>query len=320
MMNNKALNDSIWQEDLNLAKHCWFGCAGNAERAYFPTNDNDLIKVLNGLVKDKISYTVLGAGSNVLIRETGLKGVTIIFGKSYANIDDSCSDVINVKAGALCANVALSAVKKGISGMEFMVGIPGTIGGAIKMNAGCHGSEMANIIHEVTIWTPELEKHVLFRSDLKMNYRSCHMDNGAVILSAKLTGNKDRIESIRQRTHVNKQQRKHTQPIIKGTGGSTFKNPFGPDKEPKAWQLIEKSNCRGMDFQGAQVSIKHCNFLINKSSATPLSIEVLGEYVRRKVKQDSNISLSWEIHRLGDLNDSLKQNIELCIKNLAKKY
>lgn len=319
-MGLQYLEDNNWTENLNLAKYCWFGCGGNADKAYFPNSENKLINVLCRLVKENIKYTIIGAGSNIFIRETGLKGVTIFIGKKFAKINDTHSDTLNIEAGALCANIALSAAKKGIAGLEFMVGIPGTLGGAIRMNSGCHGSNMSNVLSEVTIWTSSKGKHVLKRSQLTMNYRSCQLDIEAVILSAKLFGVKGLTEDIRVKTHSNKVQRKSTQPIIRGTGGSTFKNPFGPEKEPKAWQLIDKSQCRGIEFQGAMVSTKHCNFLINNSSATSYSIEVLGEYIKRKVQTDSNVRLNWEIHRLGELNNELIQKIEVGIKELSFKY
>ncbi len=271
----------------------WFRVGGPAEVMFRPADRDDLLDFLKGKPED-VPVTVLGVASNVLIRDGGLPGVTLRLGRGFADITAEDSDIL-CGAAALDLNVALAAKLAGVAGLEFLSGVPGTIGGAVRMNAGAYGKE----IKDVLVWAEAADAygqvHRLTNDDLKFEYRRSALPADWICLGARLAGEAGDRAEIEARMKEIQSQRADSQPIRSRTGGSTFKNPQGY----KAWQLIDAAGCRGLTVGGAMVSEKHCNFLINTGEATAADLENLGEEVRRRVKETSNVELEWEIRRLG---------------------
>ena len=271
----------------------WFRVGGPAEVMFRPADRDDLLDFLKGKPED-VPVTVLGVASNVLIRDGGLPGVTLRLGRGFADITAEDSDIL-CGAAALDLNVALAAKLAGVAGLEFLSGVPGTIGGAVRMNAGAYGKE----IKDVLVWAEAADAygqvHRLTNDDLKFEYRRSALPADWICLGARLAGEAGDRAEIEARMKEIQSQRADSQPIRSRTGGSTFKNPVGH----KAWQLIDAAGCRGLTVGGAMVSEKHCNFLINTGEATAADLENLGEEVRRRVKQTSGVELEWEIRRLG---------------------
>ena len=277
----------------SLAKVTWFGVGGPAEVLFKPADANDLADFLKNKPTD-VPVTILGVGSNLLVRDGGIPGVVIRMGRGFVDIDVNKADVI-CGAGALDGNVALAAMEAGVTGLEFLSGVPGTIGGALRMNAGAYGAEMKNIVEGAVALDGNGNRHELSAEDLGFSYRHSTVPNDWIFVKAHLRGHAGQVEDIRGRMNDIKKAREDSQPIRTSTGGSTFKNPDGH----KAWQLIDEAGCRGLQIGGAQVSEKHCNFLINHGDATAADIENLGEEVRRRVKEKSGVELQWEIKRIG---------------------
>jgi UDP-N-acetylmuramate dehydrogenase len=284
-------------ENAPLAGITWFRVGGAAEVMFRPADRDDLLDFLKAKPAD-VPVTVLGVASNVLIRDGGLPGVTLRLGRGFADIAAEGSDIL-CGAAALDINVATAAKQAGIAGLEFLSGVPGTIGGALRMNAGAYGRE----IKDVLIWAEAADGrgqvHRLTATDLKFEYRRSALPDDWICLGARLAGAPGDVATIEARMKEIQGQRADSQPIRSRTGGSTFKNPPGHPDGLKAWQLIDAAGCRGLTLGGAMVSEKHCNFLINTGSATAADLENLGEEVRRRVKQNSGIELEWEIRRLG---------------------
>jgi len=287
-----------YTENAALAGITWFRVGGPAEVAFRPADRDDLAAFLMTKPTD-VPVTVIGVGSNLLVRDGGVPGVVVRLGRDFAGVD---IDGTKVRAGAaaLDLNVALTARNAGVAGLEFLSGIPGTIGGALRMNGGAYGKEMK----DVTIGAEALDErgrlHRLTLSALGFTYRHCSVAEDWVFLSAELQGSADEPAAIGQRMKEVQDKRESTQPIRTRTGGSTFANPLQPEAHGrKAWQLIDEAGCRGLKIGGAMVSEKHCNFLINTGDATAADIETLGEEVRRRVKASSGIDLQWEIRRIG---------------------
>lgn len=280
--------------DVELAKTNWFGVGGLAELMFRPADENDLAYFLSEKPAD-VPVTVIGVGSNLIVRDGGLDGVVIRLGGSFAECRVE-GELIYCGAGALDVNVAQLAQQHGLTGLEFLSGIPGTIGGALRMNAGAYGREMQDVLVEARAIDPQGRLHTLTVKEMQFSYRRC---NGVpeswifigCILRAKM-GDKQAIAAEMQRIA---DARGSTQPIKSRTGGSTFKNPEGH----KAWQLVDEAGCRGLTIGGAQISELHCNFMINTGEATARDLEALGEEVRRRVKAKSGIELEWEIKRIG---------------------
>jgi len=241
---------------------------------------------------------VLGVASNVLIRDGGLPGVTLRLGRGFADIVPEGSDVV-CGAAALDLNVATAARIAGIAGLEFLSGVPGTIGGAVRMNAGAYGKETKDVLVWAEVADPQGKFHRLNNAELKFAYRHSALPEDWICLGARLAGTPGDPAVIEARMKEIQGQRADSQPIRSRTGGSTFKNPPGHPEGLRAWQLIDAAGCRGLTLGGAMVSEKHCNFLINTGNATAADLENLGEEVRRRVKQHSGIELEWEIKRLG---------------------
>ncbi|MCA1908020.1 MAG: UDP-N-acetylmuramate dehydrogenase [Magnetospirillum sp.] len=284
--------------DAPLGGLTWFRVGGNAEVLFRPADVDDLAEFLAELPAE-VAVTVIGVGSNLLVRDGGVEGVVIRLGGAFAQID-VMDDIITAGAGALDLNVALTAQELGLTGLEFLSGVPGTIGGALRMNAGAFGGEMKDVTLSATAIDRTGTTQLLTLADLDMSYRHCGCPEDFIFLSATLQGKRGAAAAISQKMADIKQAREDSQPTRVRTGGSTFANPDGM----KAWELIDKAGCRGLVIGGAQVSEKHCNFLLNLGDATAADIESLGEEVRRRVKETSGIELEWEIRRIGVEGDA----------------
>jgi UDP-N-acetylmuramate dehydrogenase len=271
----------------------WFRAGGNAEVLFRPADADDLATFLFAKPADLL-VSVIGVGSNLLVRDGGIPGIVIrlpgVFGKVSTD-----GTRVRVGAAALDAAVARAAADVGIGGLEFLRGIPGTIGGALRMNAGCYGREIKDIFVEATAIGGKGEKVTLTNADMGFVYRKATVPDDFVFVETVFEGTKGEPAAIRARMEALVEQRESTQPVKSRTGGSTFKNPPGH----KAWELIDKAGCRGLKRGAAQVSEKHCNFLINTGDATASDIEGLGEDVRARVKEKFGVELEWEIKRVG---------------------
>ena len=276
-----------------LAPLTWFRVGGPAEILFRPADIEDLAAFLQACPAD-IPVTALGVASNLLVRDGGLAGVVVRLGGEFARVRIEGTRVI-AGAGALDLTVAEEACAAGLGGLEFLSGIPGTIGGAVKMNAGAYGSEIVDVIESAVLVTRAGEVLTVSGEALGLSYRHSELPEGAIVVEATLRGQPDQVELIAARMRDIQTRRAETQPIRARTGGSTFANPPGA----KAWELIDRAGCRGLTMGGAQVSEQHCNFLINTGSASASDIEALGEEVRRRVHKDSGIELTWEIMRIG---------------------
>jgi UDP-N-acetylmuramate dehydrogenase len=271
----------------------WFRVGGPAEVMFRPADAEDLAEFLAAKPGD-VPVTVLGVGSNLLVRDGGVPGVVVRLGRPFARIEAE-NDVMNVGASALDLNVALSARDAGIAGLEFLSGVPGTIGGALRMNAGAYGGEMKDVVLAARALDHTGIVHDLTPDDLGFRYRGCGVPADWLFVSARLRGCFADPAIIGQRMDAIREARERSQPIRTRTGGSTFANPAGQ----KAWELIDAAGCRGLERGGAKVSEQHCNFLINTGSATAADLEALGEDVRRRVFETSGVMLEWEIRRIG---------------------
>ena len=280
-------------ENASLSKVTWFGVGGVAEVMFKPADADDLAAFLKAKPKD-VPVTVIGVGSNLLVRDGGVPGVVIRLGREFVNVEVNHADVI-CGAGALDGNVARVAQEAGVTGLEFLSGVPGTIGGALRMNAGAYGAEMKNVVMGAVALDGDGNRHELSAEDLGFSYRKSAVPSDWVFVEAHLRGHAGEATDIQSRMDDIKNAREDSQPLRTKTGGSTFKNPEGL----KAWQLIDDAGCRGLRMGGAQVSEKHCNFLINDGTATAADLENLGEEVRRRVMEKSGVELVWEIKRIG---------------------
>jgi UDP-N-acetylmuramate dehydrogenase len=285
-------------ENTPLAGITWFRVGGPAEVMFRPADRDDLVAFLTNKPAD-VAVTVIGVGSNLLVRDGGVPGVVIRLGRGFAEV---AIDGTTVRAGAatLDLNVALSARDAGVAGLEFLSGIPGTIGGALRMNGGAYGKETK----DVTVGAEALDAagrvHRLSLAELGFTYRHCGVAEDWIFLSAELAGAPDAPQAIAARMQEIQTKREDTQPIRTRTGGSTFANPRQPEaKGRRAWELIDGAGCRGLVRGGAIVSEKHCNFLINTGTATAADLEGLGEEVRRRVFEQFGVALEWEIRRIG---------------------
>ena len=280
-----------------LAEHTWFRVGGPAEVLYKPADEADLTYFLANCPQD-VPVTVMGLASNTLVRDGGVPGVVIKLSPDFAHTKFE-NGALTAGAAAVNLNVARSAQAAGLAGLEFLSGIPGTIGGGLRMNAGAYGSEMKDILRSVTALDRTGQKHLLRVEDMGLSYRYCGVPENWIFLSAAFEGEPDDPEMILKRMQDIQKRRTETQPTHEKTGGSTFANPDDDPEGRKAWQLIEAAGCRGLKIGKAKVSDKHCNFLINTGQATAADIENLGEEVRRRVKEKSGIDLRWEIKRIG---------------------
>ena len=281
------------REQAALAPVTWFRVGGAAEFLVRPEDADDLAKLLRELALE-MPVTVIGAASNLIVRDGGIPGVVIKLARGFNEIlvDDD-----GVIAGAACLDITVAevAAAAGLTGLEFLSGIPGSIGGAVAMNAGAYGGEIKTVLDWAEIVTRSGEVLRLNAAELALDYRRSNLAPGAVVTGARLRAAKGEVSAIAARMAEIKASREASQPVRARTGGSTFANP--PDM--KAWELIDAAGCRGLKRGGAQVSELHCNFLLNNGDATAADLEGLGEEVRRRVFAASGVSLHWEIKRIG---------------------
>ena len=271
----------------------WFRAGGAAEILFRPADKDDLATFLAAR-PDNLRLSVIGVGSNLLVRDGGIPGATVRLSSAFGKIETNGTRV-RAGAAALDAAVARAAADAGIAGLEFLRGVPGTIGGALKMNAGCYGREIKDIFVEATALDARGNRIILKPDDMGFVYRKTKARDELIFVEAVFEGTLGTPDLIRARMEELNANREASQPIRSKTGGSTFKNPPGQ----KAWQLIDEAGCRGLKIGDAQVSEKHTNFLINLGEARAADIEALGEEVRKRVKEKSGVALEWEIKRVG---------------------
>ena len=282
-----------YQPAVKLAQHTWFGVGGPADILFCPLDERDLVTFLAGCPAN-IPVTVMGAGSNLLVRDGGVPGVVVKMNAHLTNIHHDGTKII-ANSGATDADVARYAQKAGISGLEFLIGIPGTIGGGLRMNAGAFGSEFKDVTLCARGFDRQGNPISATPSEMGMAYRRNEAPIDWIFTTAVLKGQTDEPSAIRSRMREIVVNRGDAQPRGVRTGGSTFANPDGG----KAWQEIDKAGCRGLQIGAARVSDKHCNFLINTGGASAFDIETLGETVRQRVQKNGGPNLRWEIQRIG---------------------
>jgi len=283
-----------YRENAPLASITWFRVGGPAEVMFRPADRDDLVAFL-GAKPAEVPVTVIGVGSNLLVRDGGVRGVVLRLGRGFAEIVAEDRDLV-CGAAALDLNAAKVAQASGIGGLEFLCGVPGTIGGALRMNAGAYGKELESVLVEAEAVDPGGRVHRLSREDFGFSYRHSAVPADWIFLGARLRGRSEAPEAIARRMTEVQAARADSQPIRSRTGGSTFTNPPGE----KAWQLIARAGCRGLRRGGAMVSEQHCNFLINTGNATAADLEELGEAVRARVRETCGVELEWEIRRIGE--------------------
>jgi UDP-N-acetylmuramate dehydrogenase len=276
-----------------LAPLTWFRVGGPAQVLFIPEDEADLAYFL-GVLAPEIAVTVIGLGSNLIVRDGGVPGVVVRLGRGFNDIavEDFC-----IRAGAAVPDVrvARAAQEAGIAGLAFLRGIPGAVGGALRMNGGAYGRETKDVLVSARAVDRRGHEHVLSAADMRYGYRHCGAPEDFIFTEATFQGVAGDAAAIAAEMDRITEAREATQPVKSRTGGSTFKNPPGR----KAWQLIDAAGCRGLTVGGAQVSQLHCNFLINLGGATAADIETLGETVRSRVKEHCGVDLEWEIKRIG---------------------
>jgi UDP-N-acetylmuramate dehydrogenase len=278
----------------SLAPLTWFRVGGPAQILFTPADEDDLAYFLKNLPAE-LPITVVGVGSNLIVRDGGVPGVVIRLSPRGFGEISADDDVIRAGTAALDKRAAETAAAANLSGLEFFFGIPGTIGGGLRMNAGANGSEAKDVLIDASGIDRAGNRHSFTNAGMKFVYRNSGVDPSVIFTSARFRGVRAGPEAIRARMAEVQRHRETVQPIREKTGGSTFKNPPGHS----AWKLIDAAGCRGLRAGGAQVSQMHCNFLINTGNATGHDIETLGETVRTRVKEHSGIELHWEIKRIG---------------------
>ena len=281
-------------EQAPLAPLVWFKSGGAAEWLFEPKDIEDLSAFLADL-DPAVPVMGLGLGSNMIVRDGGVPGVVVRLGKPLAKVERVDETALKCGGGASGILVSSTARDAGIAGVEFLRSIPGTVGGFVHMNGGAYGREVKDILVECDVVLRSGEQKTLSLSDLGYTYRHSDLPEGAIVVSATFRGHAGDPAAIQTEMDRIAAEREASQPLRSRTGGSTFKNPDGA----KAWKLIDEAGCRGLRIGDAQVSEKHCNFLLNLGSATSAEIEELGEEVRRRVKAHSGVTLEWEIQRVG---------------------
>lgn len=285
-----------WRSGFAIAPHTWFQVGGACNIFFRPASIDDLQLFLKEK-PTKIPYFILGAGSNIIIRDAGFRGVIIRLGRAFSTIDfDDISGMFSVGAAALDMTVAMEALEKEHTGLEFLSGIPGTIGGAVRMNAGAYGSEINDVLTKADFIMPDGTLVTLSNKECGFSYRHSTIPPNAICIRAYLQSRPGNKTIIAKKIQEIQDARAATQPIKGKTGGSTFKNPDGH----KAWDLVDRAGCRGLMVGDAQMSEKHCNFMLNLGSASAQDLEKLGEEVRSRVASHFDINLEWEIKRIGE--------------------
>ena len=277
-----------------LAPLVWFKSGGSAEQLFEPADITDLQQFLRSL-DPAVPIMALGLGSNLIVRDGGVPGVVVRLGKAFARVSRVDETTLKCGGGASGILVSSSARDAGISGIEFLRSIPGTVGGFVRMNGGAYGREVKDVLVEAEVVLRSGELVTLSNADLGYTYRHSALPHGAVVVSATFRGEPSEPAAIQAEMDRIAASREASQPLRSKTGGSTFKNPL----PKKAWEVIDAAGCRGLTIGEAQVSEKHCNFLLNLGSATSGEIEALGEEVRRRVREHSGTELEWEIQRVG---------------------
>ena len=288
-----------YKENAPLAPLTWFRVGGPADVLFMPADADDLAAFLAGC-PDDVPVLVVGVGSNLLVRDGGIEGVVIRLGSGFTSVE-RVGDT-QLRAGCAVPDVVLAkaALDAGLTGLEFFRGIPGALGGALRMNAGAYGRETKDVLIEADAVTRKGERVKLSNADFGYTYRHSDVADDLIFTSALFQAAPGDRQKIKARMDEITSSREDSQPIKSRTGGSTFKNPGGTDPDgPKAWKLIDAAGGRGLRRGGAQVSEQHCNFLINTGEATAADLEGLGEDVRARVKDTSGIELQWEIRRVG---------------------
>jgi len=280
--------------DAPLAPLVWFKSGGNAELLFEPADRDDLVDYLKGL-NPETPVMALGLGSNMIVRDGGVPGVTVRLGKPFAKVERIDEATLKCGGGASGILVSSSARDAGIAGVEFLRSIPGTVGGFVRMNGGAYGRETCDILVECEVVLRSGEVVTMPGSELRYSYRHSELPEQAIVVSATFRGEPGDPAAIQAEMDRIAASREESQPLRSRTGGSTFKNPPGH----KAWALVDAAGCRGLRLGDAQVSEKHCNFLLNLGNASSSEIEGLGEEVRRRVQDKTNITLEWEIQRIG---------------------
>ena len=281
----------------DIGKMCWFGVGGNAEVLFIPKDIEDIQHFLENKPKE-IPLFVFGVGSNILVRDGGIKGIVMRLGRGFNYVKHN-NDVVTAGAASMDLNVALYTMENGIGGLEFLSGIPGTIGGALAMNAGAYKADILSILIQATAINHKGEIRKFQKDEIGYFYRGKTLSDEWIFLEAEFKGYHDEHEKIKDKIDDIQKQRGDTQPIKSRTGGSTFKNP----PELKAWELIDKAGCRGMSIGDAKVSEQHCNFLINNGNATASELEELIETVKNRVLEKTGITLEEEIKIIGNKSE-----------------
>ena len=278
-----------------LAPLVWFKSGGCADFLFEPKDIADLQSFLHDL-NPATPVMALGLGSNLIVRDGGVRGVVIRLGKAFAKV--TCTDEVSLECGAGASGILVSSTARDnrIAGLEFLRSIPGTVGGFVRMNGGAYGGEVREILGDCDVVMRNGRLATLSVDELHYSYRHSELPDGAIVVAARFQGHPGDPEAIQAEMDRISASREASQPLRSKTGGSTFKNPDGH----KAWQLVDAAGCRGLQVGGAQVSEKHTNFLINTGDATSADIETLGEEVRTRVKAQSGIDLIWEIQRVGE--------------------
>lgn len=286
-----------------LAEFTWFRVGGPAQALFSPEDERDLVYFLARRPRE-LPVTAIGVGSNVIVRDGGVPGVVIRLGRGFNHVREEPNHRLRVGAAALDQRVAKAAQDAGIAGLSFLRGIPGSIGGALRMNAGAYGREIKDVLVEARGIDRHGLTHLYAADEMGLSYRHCEVASDVIFTEATLQGEPGDPAAIAAEMERITQSREATQPVKSRTGGSTFKNPPGH----KAWRLIDEAGCRGLTLGGAQVSELHCNFLINLGHASAADIEELGESVRARVKAKCGVELEWEIKRIGTKGESLSDN------------
>ncbi len=297
--------DGEFTENVDLGAKSWFRCGGKADLVFEPHDITDLAIFLKNYPSSE-PVTVLGGMANTIVRDGGIRGVVIRLNKSFADIQVQ-NNKIMAGASALNGSVAAAAAKAGIGGLEFLSGIPGTVGGALRMNAGAYGTEVGDVLVGAMAIARDGRNLPLLREEIEMRYRYCGVEEGAVFAAAVFEGKFEDKGEVKKRLKEIKAARQKTQPISEKTGGSTFANPSAEELESagleegtKAWQLVERVGGRDLQIGGARMSDKHLNFMINAGNATATDLEDLGDELIKRVKEDCGLSLHWEIRRIGE--------------------
>ncbi len=282
------------KRNFELSNLTWFKVGGKAEVYFLPKDTNDLVNFLKNL-DQKIPLKILGAGSNTLIRDGGIGGVTLKLSKNFSEIVYLDNEKVLVGGGLNCTKLARDSAQKNLEGLEFFSGIPGTVGGAIMMNAGAYGNETSEFLEKIITVDRNGEIKKYFKKDIKMSYRKSSLNENEIIIQALFRCKKGNKVTIKNKIKKLNQKRKLTQPIKLKTSGSTFKNP----EKLKAWKLIRDSGCSKLKKGGAEVSSLHSNFIINQGIANAKDVEDLGKLIIKKVQNKFGVSLDWEIKIIG---------------------